>query len=146
MVSTWEKDHITVLSQVVSQPPFLTLTPLLVQNLFIYVWKVDTARRRMSREYVISWQAPVSRRSPRPKSLNQTGRELNLAQGHLRWMSPTLSFYNFALWWRLLKPFGYASPQNRTFAIWKCFMGGGNYFLSWATFQIGPKVPLLNSF
>jgi len=146
MVPTWEQDQVIVLSQVVSQPPFLTLTPLLVQNIYIYLWKVDSARRRTAQEYVIGWQAPVSRRNPRLKSLNQTGRELNLARAHLRRMPPTLSFYNFVLWWKLLKPLGYTSLQNRTFAIWEYFMGWGNFFLSWAAFQVGPKVPLLHSF
>lgn len=139
-VSSCKQDHAIVLSQELLQPPFLTLTHLFVQNLFIYLWKAAPSRRS-AEEYAVGWQALISRSL---KTLNQAGEEPSLALVHLVRTPPTVSFYNFALWWKFLKPLGSPSPQNGTFVIWKCFMAWQNCFLSWATFQIGPKLSLLN--
>lgn len=84
-----------------------SLKPLLVQNRFIYLWKIDSARRTQHRKTLTGWQALVSRKNPRLKSLNQTGGELILAQAHLGRMPPTLNFYHLTLWWKLVKPLGY---------------------------------------
>lgn len=86
----------------------LPLNFFLFKTGFFICEKADSARRTRHRNTLTGWQALGSGKSPRLKSLNQTGGELILARAHLGWMPPTLDFYRLALWWKLLKPLGYA--------------------------------------
>lgn len=95
--------------------------------------KSSPIQQQISRGICNGWQALISRSL---KSLNQTGEEPSLAQSHLVWTPPTVSFCNFALWWKFPKPLGSSSPRNGTFVIWECFMAWENCFLSWATFKL----------